>query len=77
MISGFNIVVSTSLHISKDWPCVLKVTCLSLPGFGTFRVTDCECCRQEEASFVRQSPIRDVCEKSFYHECWRFVHYAI
>jgi hypothetical protein len=21
MISGFNIVVSTSLHILKDWPC--------------------------------------------------------
>jgi septal ring factor EnvC (AmiA/AmiB activator) len=31
MISGFNIVVFTSLHILKDWPCVLKVACLSLP----------------------------------------------
>jgi nucleoid DNA-binding protein len=43
--SGFSIVVSSSLHVLKDWSCVLKVTCLSLPGFGTFRVTDCERCR--------------------------------
>ena len=56
MISGFNIVVSTSLHISKDWPCVLKVTCLSLPGFGTFRVTDCERCRLEGGFICSSEP---------------------
>jgi hypothetical protein len=57
MISGFNIVVSTSLHILKDWPCVLKVTCLSLPGFGTFRVTDCERCRLE-GGFIKITSLK-------------------
>jgi hypothetical protein len=41
---------------SLKGPCVLKVTCLSLPGFGTFRVTDCERCRLEGGFICSSEP---------------------
>jgi hypothetical protein len=46
-------------------------------GLGPFGSLTVSVVDLKEASFVRQSPIRDVYEKSFYHEWWRFVHYAI
>jgi hypothetical protein len=62
--SGFNIVVSTSLHILKDWPCVLKVTCLSLPGFGTSFGSLTERCRLEGGF---------ICSKGFVRKCVFFL----
>jgi hypothetical protein len=48
-----------------------------IQGLGPFGSLTVSVVDLMEASFVRQIPIRDVYEKSFYHERWCFEHYAI
>jgi hypothetical protein len=46
----------TSLKAENEQMKGKLVTCLSLPGFGTFRVTDCERCRLEGGFICSSEP---------------------